>query len=187
MPKRGFQVFFPLLFAFLLLWTFSPQPASAQAASPTPGGATPAGPGTVIPEIPTASPILITYPLHGIKVTGVINILGSITLEGWTSYEVAFAYANDQSNSWFTFGGGANPSTGGSTLASWDTTTVSDGDYNIRLRVFSPGGSQDGFIYGLRVRNYTADTPVPTLTFTPTPTSADTPLPTFTPTQTLTP
>ncbi len=186
MRRRGFHAVLSfVIFAFSLAWTFSPQPASAQEASPTPESATPAGTQTLIPEIPTPSPINITYPVHGLKLTGVIEVTGSIALEGWTSYELAFTYADDRSDSWFVFGGGTNPPAGAA-LGSWKTTAISDGDYNLRLRVFSPGSFQDGFIYGLRVRNYTADTPVPTLTFTPTATPAATALPTFTPTLTLT-
>lgn len=186
------QTFFRFLF-FVFLFFFAlftyPVAASAQGVSPTPGSLTPAataqGTPALVPEIPTPSPIMIIYPVHGLKLTGVVNITGSVALDGWTSYEAAFAFADDQSNTWFTFAGGTNPLPG-TTLASWKTTSVSDGDYNLRLRVFSPGGFQDGFVYGLRVRNYTADTPVPTLTLTPTATSAATTLPTFTPTVTST-
>ena len=178
-----------VLFAFFLMGTIFPLTALAQEVSPTPEtstplpGPAPAGSETVIPEIPTDSPVLITYPVHGLKLTGVVKITGTVALTGWTSYELAFSYASDATGTWFNFVSGGNTIPAGG-LGDWDTTKLSDGDYNLRLRVFTAGGPQDGFAYGLRVRNYTADTPVPTLTFTPTATSSlptSTPVPTFTP------
>jgi hypothetical protein len=164
-------------------------PAAAQEPSPTPASPIPLqGTQTVIPEIPTPSPVSITYPVHGIKLTGVVNVTGLILLEGWSSYELSFSYVDDATGSWFPFAGGRNP-LATDVLAAWDTTTLSDGDYNLRLRVITGTGSfQDAIVYtyGLRIRNYTADTPVPTLTLTPTATSAATALPTFTPTVTST-
>jgi len=200
MQKREFYTIFPLvLFAFLFIWMFFPQPASAQDVSPTPTPLIPpilnpenggiqggAGTLTVIPEIPTPSPVSVSYPIHGLKLIGVVNITGSIALDGWTSYEISFSYADDATSAWFPFASGKNPVVNNA-LAAWDTTKLSDGDYNLRLRVFVNGSFQDGFVYGLRVRNYTVDTPVPTLTFTPTATPtrpAATVIPTFTPTTT---
>jgi hypothetical protein len=157
-----------LLFVFLIFFLDSnPAPVSAQDVSPTPEVATPAGTLTMIPEIPTPSPMNVSYPIHGLKLTGIVKITGSIAFEGWTSYELAFSYADKENPIWFPFATGTNPIVDNA-LGTWDTTKLSDGDYNLRLRVFSPGAAQDGFIYGLRVRNYTIDTPIPTLTFTPT-------------------
>ena len=166
----------------------------AQQASPTPeiptlpAGTTPLGTQTVIPEIPTQSPIEFTYPVHGLRVTGVVNITGTIGISGWTRYELAFAFAENNNDNWFVFASGAAP-LNGTALGAWKTTAISDGDYNLRLRVYLPGSFQDGFVYGLRVRNYTLDTPMPTLTPTPTATSAATATLTATlqPSSTLTP
>ena len=188
MHRREFPaVLFSAIFAFLLVWAIFPPPACAQAASPTPESPTPVGTQPLIPEIPTPSPVLITYPVHGLRLTGVIKITATIALQGWTSYELAFSYANDATGTWFGFAGGTNPLPADG-LAAWDTTRLSDGDYNLRLRVFSPGGSQDGFAYGLRVRNYTVDTPEPTLTPTPTatPLASATPVSTAVPSSTTT-
>lgn len=183
MHRREFgTVLFVAIFAFVSIGAFVPQPARAQEASPTPS----VTPTLSNPEVPTASPVIITYPVAGLKLAGVVKITGTIAVSGWTSYELAFAYATDTSGTWFGFAGGSNPAPTDA-LASWDTTKLSDGDYNLRLRVFSPGGSQDGFAYGLRIRNYTVDTPVPTLAFTPTATSSAPPataIPSSTPTLT---
>jgi hypothetical protein len=187
MQKRELYTIFPLaLFAFLFAWMLFPQPASAQDASPTPEDLSPSGTLTVIPEIQTPSLVSVSYPIHGLKLIGMVNITGAIALDGWTSYEIAFSYVDDATNAWFPFASGKNPVVNNA-LAAWDTTKLSDGDYNLRLRVFVNDSFQDGFVYGLRVRNYTVDTPVPTLTFTPTATPtrpAATAIPTSTPTAT---
>jgi len=174
-----------VLWVFLVFFVFfvdsAVSPVAAQDASPTPEG-TP----SVIPELPTVGPVSVSYPLHGQTLTGSVNITGSIALDGWTSYELAFSDANGAAPSWFIFAAGTNPVPGGP-LVAWDTTTLTDGDYNLRLRVFTPGGSQDVFVYGLRVRNYTVDTPVPTITLTPTASPIVTAVPTSTPAPTSTP
>jgi hypothetical protein len=182
------KIFLLLIFlvSFVLFVAGGLVPAAAQEPSPTPAGPL-QGTQTIIPEIPTPSPVSITYPVHGIKLTGTVNITGLILLQGWSSYELAFSYADDDTGSWFPFASGGNPPAG-DVLAAWDTTTLSDGDYSLRLRVSGGSLFQDVivYVYGLRIRNYTADTPVPTLTFTPTATSAATALPTFTQTVTST-
>ena len=174
-------------------------PAAAQEASPTPTPLIPpiltpknrgtqggAGTPSVIPELPTVGPVSLSYPLHGQTLMGSVNITGSIALDGWTSYELAFSDAAAATPSWFMFASGTNPVPDGP-LAAWDTTTLTDSDYNLRLRVFSPGGSQDVFVYGLRVRNYVVDTPMPTIALTPTPSPVATATLTLTPAPTSTP
>jgi len=182
-------ILFLLLPVFLL--TVGAGVVFAQQASPTPESATlppggsPTGTQTLIAEIATQSPLDITYPVHGLKVTGVVAITGKIGVSGWTRYELAFAFADNQSENWFVFAGGNSPLSG-TALGSWKTTAISDGDYNLRLRVYMSGSFQDGFVYGLRVRNYTLDTPLPTLSPTRTATSAATITPTLTPVPTFT-
>jgi hypothetical protein len=187
MPKRRpAQKFFWLLFFFVLFLSFVDSaltPVSAQEASPT---TTPLN----VPEIPTVGPISISYPIHGQVLKGTVNITGTISIEGWTAFELAFALGDGSSIgdnatlNWFVFASGINPLPDGP-LATWDTTALTDGDYTLRLRVFSSSGDQDILIYGLRVRNYLIDTPLPTMTFTPTTTPPASP--TVTPTVTFTP
>jgi hypothetical protein len=76
-------------------------------------------------------------------------------------------------------------------LSEWDTTTLTDGQYNLRLTVFLQDGKRDHFIVSdLRIRNYTpieTQTPTPTITPTPSDSTLDgsattsTPFPTTTP------
>jgi hypothetical protein len=71
------------------------------------------------------------------------------------------------------------------TLATWDTTIITDGDYVLRLRVhLTDGSTREAVVPGLRVRNYSPiETPTsiplaPEATALPTVTPTSTPLPT---------
>lgn len=186
-PSIVFLVFFVFFVTFVdaALW-----PAAAQDESPTPAALTPAGTPSSIPELPTVGPISILYPLHGQPLKATVKITGSIALEGWTTYELAFADAASAEPNWFVFATGSNPVIDG-LLAEWDTTSISDGVYNLRLRVTGPNGEQDVFVEGVRINNYTADTPEPTSTPPASATPTSTPMPTvtltFTPLPTETP
>ena len=112
--------------------------------------------------------ILITSPQSGQIVQGVVVISGSITVLGFSSYELSFSYNNDPTDTWFTLQTSSLPVVDGE-LGTWDTTVLTDGDYSLRLRVFLLDSSfQDITVTDLSVRNYTA---VPTATMTPTATT----------------
>lgn len=112
-----------------------------------------------------ADQLTITSPLESQFVQGVVTISGSVTVLGFSSYELAFAYENDPTQTWFELTSSSLPVFEGE-LGSWDTTTLTDGDYALRVRVFLLDGTvQETTVSGLRVRNYT---PIPTSTPTPT-------------------
>lgn len=111
---------------------------------------------------------------------GIVTITGTTDIQGFSYSEVEFAYSSDPTGTWFLIATNNDPITGG-TLGTWDTTTITDGNYRLRLRVHLEDGSlRDAAIPNLRVRNYTAvETPtpaptarqstrVPTITLTPT-------------------
>jgi len=107
----------------------------------------------------------ISSPVDGQIVQGSVVVSGTVSALGFSSYELAFAYADDPTQTWFVLASSSQPVFEGE-LGTWDTTTLTDGDYILRLRVFMLDGSvQEKMVSGLRVRNYTA---VPTSTFTPT-------------------
>jgi hypothetical protein len=95
-------------------------------------------------------------------------ITGTVAVLGFSSYEISFAYTDDPTQTWFVMQSSTLPVFEGD-LGTWDTTTLTDGDYELRLQVFLLDGSmQETKVTGLRVRNYT---PVPTPTPTQTPTA----------------
>ena len=114
------------------------------------------------------SQFVVSSPLEGQIVQGLVIVSGTVSPLGFSSYELSFAYENDPTQTWFVLANNSQPVIEGE-LGSWDTTTLTDGDYTLRLQVFMLDGSvQETIVSGLRVRNYTA---VPTSTFTPTATA----------------
>ena len=123
----------------------------------------------------------IDRPLPGEAVQGVVLIQGSSTVEGSASAQLEFRYEDGPEETWFLIQDQI-PAIEGGTLASWDTTTITDGNYRIRLRILKQDGN---FVVvevaGVRVRNYTAvetSTPamLPETTLQPTPTPTATPV-----------
>ncbi|HVN54113.1 MAG TPA: hypothetical protein VMT46_07260 [Anaerolineaceae bacterium] len=113
----------------------------------------------------------ITSPWPDEALQGVVAIQGTSALPNFQSAEISFAYANNPTGTWFPITLAEKPVNSGA-LASWDTTTITDGDYALRLRIVLKGGSDRTFVVdGLRVRNYS---PVETRVPTPSPTAAAT-------------
>jgi hypothetical protein len=111
----------------------------------------------------------ITSPQSGDILRGQIQILGSMDYPTFASAELAFSYASDSGDTWFPIQTFSQPLTD-SNLAVWDTTSVTDGDYNLRLRITLQDGTfLDFIITDLRIRNQEP----------PTPTATDEPLPQF--------
>ena len=169
--------FLTILFAFLLLWMFIPQPVSAQEVTSTPEPLTPAPAWTELPgTVPPASGG-ISSPGKGAVLSGVVEIRGT-ALSAW---DLSFSYTDDSTGTWFPLAQSADPVSAG-TLATWDTTTISDGFYVLRLHVSAADAMQD-FKVNVRVGNYSsAETATSTPTVTPASTS--TAVPVFTSTST---
>ena len=154
---RSLPRVFLLILPFLLLCLPTGK-AGAQFGTPTPTPLTPT---------PTASPApkaAITQPQAGQPVQGNVQISGSSAIDGFQSAELAFAYHDDPTGTWFLIAQSDAPVEGG-VLGAWDTTTITDGDYDLRLSVRRGDGSQSqATVAGVRVRNYTpveTDTPTP--------------------------
>ena len=111
----------------------------------------------------------ITSPQNGETIRGQIQILGSMDYPTFASAELAFSFASNSGDTWFPIQTFSQPLTD-STLAVWDTTSVTDGDYNLRLRITLQDGTfLDFIIADLKIRNQEL----------PTPTATDIPLPEF--------
>ena len=136
---------------------------------------------------PTATPLTveITAPSAGSALQGTIAIIGTTEVDDMVVFELAFAYTNNPTDSWFLIRQGQD-ATRNNLLAEWDTTTITDGDYDLHLVVTLENGEQiTSLVRGLRVRNYSlveTNTPTP-VTPTETPNPSRTPAPTLTPTR----
>lgn len=119
------------------------------------------------PNTPTPDPqrIFISNPLEESVVYGEVTIAGKTAVAGFSRYDVDFAYSENPTDTWFPIIRSEQPVSDG-TLALWDTSILTDGDYILRVRVFFSDGSQrDSVVKGIMVRNYTStQTPLPTVT-----------------------
>jgi hypothetical protein len=107
--------------------------------------------------------ISITSPLSGDTLRGQVQIVGNMDIPGFSSAELAFSYASNPADSWFTIQ--TFPQlVANSTLTTWDTTSLTDGDYLLHLRVYLlDGSSLDAVVSDLKIRNDlipATDTPV---------------------------
>ena len=115
------------------------------------------------------SPLGISSPQTGDELRGQVQITGNMTVPNFASAELGFKYASDSADNWFIIQTFPQP-VADPALAVWDTTALTDGDYDLRLRIFLIDGTiQDVIVSDLKIRN---DTPEPTevvLTETPLP------------------
>lgn len=106
----------------------------------------------------------INTPLAGQALQGQVQIRGSVDLEGFQSAEVSFSYASTGEANWFLIAQLTQP-VKDDLLATWDTTSIADGAYALRVVVYlNDGTSVEQKVKGLRVRNYSpieTETPHP--------------------------
>ncbi|MFZ6030480.1 MAG: hypothetical protein ACOYYS_22460 [Chloroflexota bacterium] len=113
--------------------------------------------------LPAAAPVAIEAPESNAALQGIVSITGSAAADGMRSWSLEFAYAGDTTGTWFIIAEGEQPVVS-ATLAEWDTTTLTDGDYALRLTAWQDGTSTEARL-AVRVRNYT---PIETPTMPPT-------------------
>ncbi len=105
----------------------------------------------------------INSPLPAAILQGSVPITGTTSLPGFLRWELSFAYANDTTDTWFLINAIEDP-VANAQLFIWDTTTVTDGDYHLKLKVYLMDGSTpEARVTDLKIRNYT---PVPEHTAT---------------------
>ncbi|OQX60861.1 MAG: hypothetical protein B5M51_09625 [Anaerolinea sp. 4484_236] len=139
---------FLFMIAFLGGVAFSEmQPANA--ATPTP-----------------SSWVELNTPQDGAVLQGVVAITGAARGGGMQTAELSFAYPSDETGTWFFIA--EIDSTATEFQIEWDTTAITDGTYNLRLKAtYANGEVLTKFISNVRVRNYTpieTKTPKPTQT-----------------------
>jgi hypothetical protein len=116
--------------------------------------------GFVLPEN-----LSINYPGNNVSIRGVVEIRGTVISDSFSSAAVYFSYSNSTSENWFLISRIDQPVENG-LIARWDTTTITDGEYKLKLVLTKTDGSDEEVIISpLFVRNYTAE---PTVAATPT-------------------
>ena len=109
-------------------------------------------------------PPAITNPTPEAILRGEVTIAGSTAIPNFIFAQLDFAYASNSSDTWFNIQMFSQPMAD-STLAVWDTTSISDGDYVLRLRVTLGDGTFQEVLVPVKVMN---DTVLPTPTSVPT-------------------
>jgi len=99
--------------------------------------------------------LYITAPVSNEMVEGVIEIRGSVPEEDFASAEVLYSYAQTDRDTWFLIKR-LDKVVQDDVLAAWDTTTITDGVYRIKLTVKSADGSENEVVVeNIQVSNYT--------------------------------
>lgn len=106
--------------------------------------------------------VRIQSPVDGDYLQGSVEIIGTVTGTGLQTAEISFRYQDSQSQSWFVISQISSPVVD-DIIATWDTSIIADGAYQIRvLAVFENGREQEKIINNLNVRNYTPFDPIKT-------------------------
>lgn len=132
---------------------------------------------TVEAQAPTpipASQVEFDSPVPGQVLQGTVLIIVKTHFGAAEGVKVSFAYQDDPRDTWFVIHEEQNVDQQEFSFE-WDTTTITDGDYDLRLVASTSDSEYQAIVPGLRVRNYSAvetNTPVPTSTMGPQDTSA---------------
>jgi hypothetical protein len=147
-----------------------------------------------------STPLAITSPAPGEVLRGQVTVTGSMAIPGFVFAQLDFAYAtaSQPTGTWFSIQTFSQP-IADSTLAVWDTTSISDDDYVLRLRVTLEDGTfQEVMVHVMVMNDVALSTPtavpptstpeiavqIPTsflLAASPTPTDLPRPTPTMLP------
>jgi hypothetical protein len=111
-------------------------------------------------------PIAITSPAPQEILRDQVTITGKVDVPSFLSAQLDFAYASNPTDTWFTIQTFSQPFVD-TALATWDTTSITDGDYILRLRVnFEDGTSQEVSV-PIKIGNDFVPTPTLEPTSTP--------------------
>jgi hypothetical protein len=111
-------------------------------------------------------PVAITSPAPDEILRGQVTITGQVNVSGFISAQLDFAYASDATNTWFNIQSFSQP-LADATLAGWDTTLITDGDYILRLRVNLEDGTFQEVTVPIKIGNDMLPTATPEPTATP--------------------
>lgn len=126
---------------------------------------------------PQAARSGITSPKPFTALRGRVSITGTAVHPDFWKYEVHFAPEPSAGDQWSLIGSVHESPVVDGLLEVWDTTTVPDGTYSLRLRVVRRDGNYDEyFVRQVLVAN-AQPTETPTPEISPTPTATPTPLP----------
>jgi len=108
------------------------------------------------------SHISISSPKPNQAVQGLVKIIGSTNVHDFSHASLEFSYQDNPTNTWFPISE-SNQGVVNDLLATWDTSTITDNNYNLKLTVTTKTNQILTYLVeGIRVRNYSpieTDTP----------------------------
>jgi len=104
---------------------------------------------------------VITSPLDGAVLNGLVSLTGTATHPQFQRYELAFGYSPNPTNTWFAIQPPVTTQVVNEVIGRWDTTQITDGLYTLRLRVYySDTAYLEAFVQNVRVQN---ESPTPVI------------------------
>ena len=113
-------------------------------------------------------PVAITFPTPDELLRGQVTITGRVDFASFASAQLDFAYASNPTDTWFTIQSFSQRPTEPA-LVVWDTTTITDGDYMLRLRVNFEDGTFQEAVVPIKIGNDVLPTATPEPSATPEP------------------
>lgn len=111
-------------------------------------------------------PVAITSPAPDEVLRGQVTVTGSLNVPSFVFARLEFAYAANPTDTWFTIQTYSQPVVD-SALATWDTTSITDGSYVLRLRVLFEDGTLQEATVPVQIGNDALPTATPEPTSTP--------------------
>lgn len=113
---------------------------------------------TWTPFVPSATPlpydVRIAYPVDGSQVAGYVTITGSASHPRFLQYALEWGPEPNPSNLWYPITAPRSTIVLNGILGAWNTTSVPDGNYRLRLHVWLSDGTDTAFVTGgIRVSN----------------------------------
>ena len=110
----------------------------------------------VIPSVNQITPgLYVLNPTDGQVVAGTVEVKGSVPDDDFDYAEVSYAFSDETASNWFLISR-LDQTVHDGTLALWDTTTITDGTYRLKVSVHRKNGSvSELMVENIRVGNYT--------------------------------
>ena len=114
----------------------------------------------------TPQSVAISSPKAGDILRGQVNIAGTTSDPNFLAGQLDFSYASTTTETWFPLQT-LSQSVFDSPLYTWDTTSITDGNYILRLRVYLNDGTFQEVTVPVTILNDAQPTPTPVPTATP--------------------
>jgi hypothetical protein len=126
---------------------------------------------------PQATRSVITYPADGMTISGIVEVTGIATHPNLNFYQLRYAAGPQPTgdSQWVDFAIVEGVQVDNDVLATWDTTTIPDGQYTLALAVWGRDDASGPYVFF--VKYLTVNNAQPVATPTPEPSTPE-PLPT---------